>query len=164
MDETGLNRFSIYGEFNGKKGLFLKACRAYSEMARKQLLTPLRKSKNAETGLRRLFSDVVTRLLDKSTPAGCLMMNTLAEDIARDAGVRRLLNQHFGAFESTFKEALRRASGKSAHPESIGRGADILVNTLLGLGYQVRLYPERERLESITDSAITTALVVARKR
>jgi TetR/AcrR family transcriptional repressor of nem operon len=162
VEDTGLNRFSIYGEFKGKKGLFLKACQSYSEAARAQLLTPLRESRDPEAGLRRLFANIVTSLLDKSTPAGCLMINTLAENASRDTQVRDILDRHFGAFESAFREALQRAATKAAHPAGVKRGAAILTNTLLGLGYHIRLYPKRKRLQPIIDSAITMAITAAR--
>src|SRR5690348_10961492 len=91
VEETGLNRFCLYGEFKGKKGLFLKACQLYSENSLTNVLKPLAESKNPEAGLRQLFSQVIDHLLDKSNPNGCLMINSLANDAGKDADIRRAL-------------------------------------------------------------------------
>jgi TetR/AcrR family transcriptional repressor of nem operon len=161
VEETGLNRFCLYGEFKGKKGLFLKSCHLYSESCRANLLKPLAESTNAEAGLRRLFAQVISRLLDTSNPNGCMMIDSLAGDAGKDAEILRVLQGHFSAWESAFAEALHRAAGKSAKPAGTKKGAATLLNTLLGLPNHARLHPQKERLESIADAAIKMSLAAA---
>jgi TetR/AcrR family transcriptional regulator, transcriptional repressor for nem operon len=162
VEETGLNRFCLYGEFKGKKGLFLKSCQLYSENSRANVLKPLAEAKDPEAALRELFNHLINRLLDKSNPNGCMMIDSLAGDPGKDADILSALQSHFSAWESAFADALHRAAGKSAKPAGAKEGAAILLNTMLGLPNHARLNPEKKRLESITQSAIKTALTLAR--
>ncbi|EEF59690.1 TetR/AcrR family transcriptional regulator [Pedosphaera parvula] len=162
VEETGLNRFCLYGEFKGKKGLFLKSCQLYSESCRANLLKPLVEAKDPETGLRESFGHVITRLLDTSNPNGCMMIDSLAGDAGKDADIRRALQCHFSAWEFAFAEVLHRAAGKSAKPAGTKAGASILLNTMLGMSNYARLHPQKESLEAIANAAIKTALATAR--
>lgn len=162
--ETGLNRFGLYGEFGGKKGMFLKACEVYSESAQRCVFKPLSESSNPEESLHQFFAGVVAAQLDDNKPGGCLMANTLAEQGCTDPEIQQAVQDHFKAVEEAFAHTLRRAADKKGTDESARVAAALLLNSLLGLVQLARLKPGREVLESVGNNAVRAAIRVAREK
>lgn len=153
--DTGLNRFCLYGEFGGKKGLFLKACEIYSRRSRERMLEPLRACLHPAAGLRELFSNVIDALTDPSRPQGCLIANASAD---ADPDIRLAVRRHFTDFEETFTEVLHRAAGAEVNRDAAQRGARLLVTTILGLVQSLRLGVSAEAMRQTASMAIGAAL------
>ena len=160
--ETGLNRFGLYGEFGGKKGMFLKACEVYSESAQRCAIKPIVEATDPEEALQVFFAGVVAAQLDESNPGGCLMANTLAEQSCTDLEIQRAVQEHFKALERAFGCALKRAAGKNGTEATARQASELLLNSLLGLVQIARLKPGREVLESVASNSVKAAIRVAR--
>ncbi len=164
VEATGLNRFGLYGELGGKKGLFLKACAVYSEGSRQRLLGPLASARDPEQGLRELFSAVIDGQLDGRQPRGCLMANTLSDAAIADREIQAAVRAHFDTLEAALGAALRRAAGSQGSATTARNGGRLLVNTLLGLVQMACLNPNRSALRAIASSGIEAALRAARSK
>ncbi len=161
--DTGLNRFGLYGELGGKKGLFLKACAAYAEESRKRLIDPLRKAADPETGLRQFFQVIVEGQLGPkgAAPRGCLLANTLAEDASGDAEIGQLVHGHFAELEEALAQLLERAAASPRRPSATRAaraGAQCLLTTLFGILQTARLHPSRPVLTAIAERAVHDAI------
>ncbi len=72
VEHTGLNRFSLYSEFDGKEGLFCEALGQYLEMAR-QVYEQLAKSPAHVNNIYQYFASIDFG----DDYHGCMMVNTL---------------------------------------------------------------------------------------
>lgn len=164
--ETGMNRFGLYGELGGKKGLFLKACESYSEQSRRQLIEPLMAARDARLGLRRLFSTLIDTQLsrDPKVPHGCFMARTLSDEASSDPEIELTVKRHFEALELAFSESLARSAGLKSPNRSTRAGGLLLINTLFGLLQTARLHPSKPVLRRIADRAIQDAIELSKKR
>ncbi|HTI70972.1 MAG TPA: helix-turn-helix domain-containing protein [Candidatus Limnocylindria bacterium] len=160
--ETGLNRFGLYGEFGGKKGMFLKACEGYADQSRRCGLEPLSKATDPEKALQVFFAGVVASQLDEAKPHGCLMINTLSEGAFQDPDVQRVIREHFDTVEKIFAEVLARAVGKKANAADVRHAASLLLNNLFGIVQMARLKPGRPVLERVASDAVKIAVRTAK--
>lgn len=161
--DTGLNRFGLYGELGGKKGLFLKACEAYAEGSRKRLIDPLRNATDPEAGLIEFFEALIKGQLETSgtSPQGCLLANTLAEDASEDGDIRQLVHAHFAELEEAFTQLLERAAASPRRPSATRAaraGAQCLLTTLFGILQTARLHPSHPVLSAIATRALRDAI------
>ena len=161
--DTGLNRFGLYGELGGKKGLFLKACAAYAEESRTRMIDPLRNAKDPEAGLRAFFQVLIERQIEtKGTPPrGCLLANTLAEDASEDAEIGRLVHGHFAVLEEALAQVLERAAAsprRASATRAARTAAQCLLTTLFGILQTARLHPSHSVLTTIADRAVRDAI------
>jgi AcrR family transcriptional regulator len=155
--DTGLNRFCLYGEFGGKKGLFLKACEIYSQTGAEKLLRPMLEAGDARSGLLGFFTTVAATLTDPATPGGCLMADAVREE---DPEIRAAVRRHFEAVEAAFFTVLQRAAGMTGRRDAVPGAAVFLVTALLGLVQSARLGHSRERIEASARTAVEAALRV----
>ncbi len=72
---TGVNRFALYSEFEGKEGLFRAALDLYLEDARRQYHEILNAKPYGADNIRKYFAE----LTFDDTYHGCFMVNTLTE-------------------------------------------------------------------------------------
>lgn len=75
VQETGLNRFSLYNEFGGKEGLFLESLRRFLSFRRAEYRDSLAAQPAGIANIARYF-----RRLEYAEPDfGCFMFNTLVQ-------------------------------------------------------------------------------------
>jgi TetR/AcrR family transcriptional repressor of nem operon len=161
---TGMNRFGLYGELGGKKGLFLKACDAYSRESSERLLEPLRTAPEPVAALKQFFRLIIDRQLssDTAVPSGCFMARTLSHEAETDPEIRQAVRAHFKRFELGLAQTLARAAGCSPASAPVRTGALLLLNTLFGLLQTVQLHPSRSVLNRIADAAVRDAVQLCR--
>ncbi len=159
---TGLSRAGLYGDFGGKKGLFLKACELYSTAARERFIRPLDAARDPESGLRSLVDEVVKGQCKGKGPRGCLMAHALSDEEARAPDIRRAIAEHFRSLEEALARALARASGSRGSAQTAATAAAFLLNAILGLVQSARLAPAPTRLRAIGRAAVDAALGIAR--
>lgn len=162
---TGMNRFGLYGELGGKKGLFLKACDTYTRDSAERLLEPLRSAKEPIGALKQFFRLLIDRQLDSDSgvPAGCFMAQTLANEAANDPEIRQAVKAHFKRIESGLAHALARAAGVNPRSAQVRTGALLLLNTLFGLLQTARLHPSKSVLIRIADAAVRDSVQLCRE-
>lgn len=80
---TGVDRSSLYNSFEGKAGLLRAASRRYVDLVEADLFALL----DADDGIARLLDQLAGFVASPDYPAGCLVVNDLA-DPAADASAR----------------------------------------------------------------------------
>ncbi|MFC8528516.1 TetR/AcrR family transcriptional regulator [Nocardia sp. NPDC057227] len=100
---TGLGRSSLYNTFTGKRELFERALRRYTER-KNAALAELLAAHGARAGVRALLEQVVQAPADD--PPGCLVVNTLVELAPRDPAVAALLRADGGLRRDLLAAAL----------------------------------------------------------
>ncbi|MDQ2090596.1 TetR/AcrR family transcriptional regulator [Marimonas arenosa] len=138
--ETGINRFALNTEFNGKTGLFLEALNAYLAMSRETMLKDL--SAGGLDGIRAFLKGLVKGGASDPRRYGCLMVNTVIENA--DLGleeVRAIATAHFDALQASFEDALRMAKQNSELPLEfdIPAAARTLLTFSMGVEVFVRM-------------------------
>lgn len=109
LHHLGLNRFSLYDTFQGKKQLFHSAMDRYRESQTAPLLARVRDGTSGLDGIRHFFDLTVARLTGPAGWWGCFMVNCAVETAPRDRGTARRVEEHFREQEEAFYRALVRA-------------------------------------------------------
>src|SRR5262245_38330994 len=107
---TGLGRGSLYGAFNDKRGLFLRALDDYAAAVMGELLVDLRDPE--KSGRDRVVDHIrlITKLLIADTKGrGCLMAKSAAELGASDKEVARRVRKWLDRYQRDLAEAIRVA-------------------------------------------------------
>jgi len=133
---TGLKRGSLYNAFGDKERLFLLAIDRYRERFERPLLEALA-DPDPRRGLARMLETEIAGLSGKAVPAGCLMVNTLAEVGHRSDAVSCVMRRSLATIEGALYDALRRgqATGR-LHP---GHDARALARFFVAVSHSIAL-------------------------
>ena len=131
---TGVGRGSIYGDFGGKRELFL-ACLAHF---RETTVTPafaVVEEEGADLGaIETYLTEGVDEIGQWGLPArGCFMGNTLTELGAHDAEVGKVVRAHYDRLTRGFASALATELGRSPKDAEIKELAGFLAVSAQGL-------------------------------
>ncbi|MEM7504541.1 MAG: helix-turn-helix domain-containing protein [Pseudomonadota bacterium] len=112
VNATGVSRHGIYGDFGGKRELFLASLDHYREA----VVTPAFEAVEADradlTAVAGYFEHQIQRAEELGLPGrGCLMANTMTEVAPRDDEVRKLVSAHADRLRCGFANALRNEAG-----------------------------------------------------
>jgi len=111
VQETGLNRFSLYKEFGGKEGLFQAALDAY--LARMGALSGyLQREPAGLANLRAFYAE----LLAHDFPHGCLVVNTIREKHVVPPRIYVTIEQFAASSEELFRLNLEAARKQGELP------------------------------------------------
>jgi TetR/AcrR family transcriptional regulator, transcriptional repressor for nem operon len=125
---TGVDRSTLYNSFDGKKGLFRSAARAYVAQADEQLFEPLH---NGTDGIADVmeFIDRIDAIYDSDVPTGCLIVNDMGAVTDPDS-TRRYLKH----LEGGLRAALERASATGqVDPDLVVQRCQLLTAAIVGL-------------------------------
>lgn len=135
VQQTGVSRYSLYGVFESKHGLFLAALDYYQQT----LVTELLKEMEApEAGLETIhayFNRLLALAETRYGRLGCFMCNTATELALHDAVVAQKVQQQYDRWHRAFCNGLRNAQdkGELAADLDIASFADYLVGVLQGV-------------------------------
>jgi TetR/AcrR family transcriptional regulator, transcriptional repressor for nem operon len=110
---TGLGRGSLYGAFNDKRDLFLRALDDYAAAVMGQLLADLRDPE--KRGRDRVVDHIrsITKVVAEDTKGrGCLMAKSAAEMGATDKEVARRIRKWLDGYRRDLVEAIRVAQSE----------------------------------------------------
>lgn len=149
-EATGLSRSSLYSEYGSKRALFSAAVNHYLEYFSTRL-TPL--SDGGLDALEEFFQQVSVD--QPGRPAGCLMVNTMAEFVpadpsfADDAALYRIM------VTDALLSALSAAEARGdIDPGSSARRADFLTTQLFGLFVELRAQSSRADIERSVEAIL----------
>lgn len=111
VDALAVERGSLYAAFGDKRDLYLEAVKLYWREYELQLIATLDEQPILEA-LRWVLNNpahIDDHATEKGSPQGCLMGNTSAELVPRDAGARDVVAHSYGRFIDILTEALRLA-------------------------------------------------------
>ncbi len=132
---TGLNRYTLYSNFGGKRDLFLEALRHYKCQSGDILwdgldddaLPPL-------SALRRVAAYIIHQM--QSYQAGCLLCNVAAQEARKDPIIAERVQEFIAVIENSMVIAMERAAqrGELAPWLTPNRAASLFMTMKLGCG------------------------------
>jgi len=137
---TGLNRFAIQTEFGGKEGLFLEALEGYGDMMIEQIITPI--SAGGLAAIKQFFMDATIFQENDPRLFGCLMVNTVVENAARNnTELKKRTDAHYARMLAAFKSALNNARkrGEISAGFDIAEAAAFLLGVAMGIQVYIRM-------------------------
>jgi TetR/AcrR family transcriptional repressor of nem operon len=156
VQATGLNRYSLYSAFGGKRELFLAALEAYHARGRDIFFGGLNDQSVAPLdAIRRVCEWAIGEMAERRT--GCLIHNVAADQAQTDELVAERIAQYTVEIERAFAMALERASarGELAPGLDPARGARHLLIMKLGIGDFARAGASREEMLDVLESGIS---------
>jgi TetR/AcrR family transcriptional repressor of nem operon len=153
VDQTRLQRGSLYAAFGDKRRLFLAAIDRYDRLVTAKLLAALDGSPSGLEAIRRFFRLKVEWAGAPARPRGCLVTNSATEIGARDRKTATRVETVLGKIEAAFHRAVLRAQkageiDRARDPRALAR---FLTSSAQGLSVMAALRPERAMLEDIVD-------------
>lgn len=140
LDGMGINRFSLYDTFQGKRELFEAAMSRYMEEQVEPQVREMREGPEGYRSVRGYFDTLVARAMGPDGWWGCLMVNTAVELAPRDRNAAKRVREFMEFLEDAFYRALVRARKagemKSVVPASFL--ARFLAGTVLSLQVMAR--------------------------
>ncbi len=140
VDELGINRFSLYSEFENKQKLFDATLERYDNRIVEKNFGPLEASNAGIDEIRSLFQFFAAAIDGPSAGRGCLLCNTAVEFGPQDPTGSGFVQQYFTRISNAFNNALENASrsGVIHHTISVREEADFLTAAVLGLFVMIR--------------------------
>ncbi|MBP3128085.1 TetR/AcrR family transcriptional regulator [Thalassospira sp. ER-Se-21-Dark] len=141
VNETGLNRASMYASFGDKKALFLRVLDHYSQKISTERFADLRNIEDGRAAIEKTFRDAAKTGTAEGRHKGCLMVNSGMELAPHDPETAAIAHQAFRRAEDTFAAALNRAIGQGEIAE--GKNVRALARFLAGSFQGVQLMSRR---------------------
>ncbi|MEH6345721.1 MAG: TetR/AcrR family transcriptional regulator [Bermanella sp.] len=131
VEYTGLNRFSLYSEFDGKEGLFCEALAHYLKMAREIYLTQLGQTPRHIDNIYGYFDSIQFG----DDYHGCMMVNTLNNQHAVPKAAFEMATDFTKWVRNLYLENLKSAvrQGIILEQSPIENWCDLLLSFDLGL-------------------------------
>ena len=157
VERMGINRFSLYSTFGGKRRLFLKTLDRYRDVCVTALFGIVEQPEAALPEVRGYLERLVTAGSSPAGRMGCLMTNSAAEVAPHDRKIKGKVEAHVARLTEGFRRALVNARRK----QQIGRRVDIdaaaryLAVSVLGLSVYAKLGPGETALEQYVESVLS---------
>lgn len=143
VEETGVNRFSLYEEFGNKEGILLAALKLYKERYSSKNFKLL----NQEGSTEIILKDFYLSYFNREKPQdGCFVIHVGTELADSDEGVKAFLKEYIDDLKRLYVTLLKREPKTSADSEFYARN-------LIGLFYTAMsfclIHSETERAHHI---------------
>jgi TetR/AcrR family transcriptional repressor of nem operon len=157
LTHLGISSSSLYATFGGKHDLYLAALARYRAREHEEMRALLADAASPRAALAGLFSSLAELMLQDGSRRGSFTLNAAVERGTHDAAVAAQLRAHFDELTELMTDFLAEAQeqGKidgAAQPRELAR---FFLQTLYSLATFVKVYPDRERMETITRVALT---------
>jgi len=155
-EATGLNKPSLYAAFGDKKQLFLAVLDRYQDGLLSHARRTIGESGPARTAIARWLEGFVPVCSGERGARGCLSVNTLVEDVGRDADVRAKVDAYNVALEALLRDRLEAAGDEFPEGFDTAAAAHAVCAGYNGLMVLARQAPPR----ALTVAAIARLLKV----
>ncbi|AUG52173.1 TetR/AcrR family transcriptional regulator [Thalassospira marina] len=157
VDETGLNRASMYASFGDKKALFLRVLDHYVQTISAARFAKLVEMTDGRQAICETFRDVMRNGLSEGRNKGCLMVNSGMELAPHDAETAAIARQSFKRTELLFVDALVRAQAQKtiAEGKNIRALARFLAGSVQGLQLMARRAADEETMRDYVEMVLT---------
>ena len=152
---TGLNRYSLYAAFGGKRELFLNALAAYQARGREIFLEGLNDEGVAPlAAIRRVCAWAIGEMAARG--AGCLIHNVAVERARSDPLIAERVRDYTIEVEKAFEMALIRAAERGELAPSVdpAAGARHLLILKYGLGDYARAGASEDEMLAVLDAGL----------
>ncbi|WP_049722614.1 TetR/AcrR family transcriptional regulator [Gilvimarinus polysaccharolyticus] len=106
IEETGVNRGSLYNAFGSKRALFVKSLLKYDQEYRKTTLAKLEALDQPSQAISRFFDDLVISTVEDTEHKGCFLFNTVLEAQQHDAEVNAIVANGLREIEGFFRRCI----------------------------------------------------------
>jgi len=158
VDETGLNRSSIYNSFGSKMELYLLTLKKYQEDIDELFERANQQNRNAIETIGLLFLYVLEDVLEDTEAKGCMLINCQTEMGNQDAHLNALFEAYQERLRSMFQRLVTRgqAEGYIRPDEKSDLLAYYLVNALHGFKISGMNTKDAVTLKSIIQNILQT--------
>jgi TetR/AcrR family transcriptional repressor of nem operon len=156
VEQTGLNRASMYASFGDKKALFLRVLDHYCQKISTERFADLRTIEDGRRAIEKTFHDAAKTGSGEGRHKGCLMVNSGMELAPHDPETAAIAHQAFRRAEDIFAGALKRAVEQGTVPKdkNIRALARFLAGSFQGVQLMARRGADRETLQDYTDTIL----------
>jgi AcrR family transcriptional regulator len=157
VNETGLNRSSLYATFGGKQQIYLAALGRYVEQWSRPAFLRLAQDERGLPAVSEFFAELIAARCDGEYARwGCMIANALAGTVNGDPEVRALLDRQHQRLRDALHAALTIAEthGQLAPATNPDTAADVLALLAYGVNLRSRAGADARTLEE----AVTAAL------
>ena len=155
---TQLKPGSLYGAFENKHNLFLRSLDYYADQLKQFVDSVLHSDKPPLARIRLFFEHLLNEMADDPEGKGCLLVNTLLETPPEDEEINQRASQALSYVEHRFHEVLAEAQarGEVDSGKDSATLARLLMTGIFGLRVYHRMRPQREELDAIVDSLLSS--------
>jgi len=157
LEAMGINRFSLYDTFKGKRELFEASMARYLEEQVLSQVWEMRDGRDGYDSVRRYFEALVARATGPAGWWGCLMVNTAVELAPRDREAAKRVQSYLETLEEAFYRALVRAR-KAGEVNSVLPAkllAQFLTGNVLSLQVMARIRAPSKALKRQVDLGLS---------
>ncbi len=156
VEETGLNRASMYSSFGDKKALFLRVLDHYSLKISSKRFAKLRETADGRVAIVTTFKDTTRHSCEDGHLKGCLMVNSGMELAPHDPETAAIAQQAFRRVEDMFANALKRGinTGTISADKNVRALARFFAGSIQGVHLMARRGADRETIEDYTDTIL----------
>ena len=156
VKRTGVNRFSLYGTFGDKRGLFEEACRSYAAKMFETRVSLMEGKDSAMDSILTFFESAVGASQGPGKEKGCLMTNSIIELALHDKAFKKMAESFLSRLEAAFRNALGNARklGEIRPDSQVNELAAHLTCLTQGLGVLIRSGKPTSELKSVIKSAM----------
>lgn len=155
VDETGVNRASMYATFGNKHALFQAALERYNEFVENDFLAPLRENGPARKRIEGFLRSVIESQISGEHPA-CLMIKSSLAVNPGSQETRDQIDRFIRSVDDAFLQAVKEAqAGGEIAPE---RNPDELARYLTYTLQSLIVSAAMRRSRAVTESHLRNAL------
>lgn len=153
---VGISSSSMYETYGDKHTLYLAALSAFRELEFNTIQTQLAEATSAQETMRLWFDEIINNLLADAQHRGTFTVNAAIELGATDADVAAQLQAHFDDITELLAQFFQTAQayGEISPDHDPVALAQFFINTLFSISIQVKIYPNRQILENVANTAI----------
>ncbi len=140
VEGLGVNRFSLYSEFENKQKLFEAALEQYNQVVVERRFGPLEAPDAGASDIRQLLEFFAAAIEGPAAGRGCLLCNSAVEFGSDDPSGERFVEKYFKRLSRAFYKALNNAysDGELKCSVTIQAEADYFTASILGLFVMIR--------------------------
>lgn len=156
VESMGINRFTIYANFDNKRNLFLLVLNRYQQEIIAPINNILLESGEGIESINVYFNSFIQLHVQGKFPNGCLMVNTICELGNQDSEIRQLGEHYLSRLNRAFSLALVRARNRDEIRSDIDlqSTAQFLTGCMEALGVLVKIQNEAE-LSAYVEASLT---------
>lgn len=153
---TGVNRFSLYGTFGDKRGLFEEACRSYAAKMFETRVSLMERKDSALDSIVAFFESAVGASQGPGKEKGCLMTNSIIELAVHDKAFKKMAESFLTRLDAAFRNALENAKqrGEIQPNSQVTALAAHLTCLTQGIGVLVKSGRPASELKSVIRNAL----------
>jgi len=137
INETGVNRGSLYNAFGGKQPLFVRALLKYDRDMRMANLAQLEALDDPERAIGEFFDIMVSETVADIGRKGCFLFNTVVESGSHDAQVNEIVANGLREIEGFFRRSIEVGQARDEIRQDIDAASK--AKALLALALAIRV-------------------------